>query len=94
MVHPNDIVLGGWDISSMSLDRAMKRAEVLDVDLQKKLAPMMKDMRPLRAIFDSNFVADNQLDRADNVISGRGKLKSKYMNIHILNGSRRQRDSG
>ena len=28
MVHPNDIVLGGWDISSMNLAEAMERAQV------------------------------------------------------------------
>lgn len=70
MVHPNDIVLGGWDISGMSLDKAMERAQVLDLDLQKRVAPMMKEMKPLPAIFDPNFVAENQKDRADNVIRG------------------------
>ena len=28
MVHPNDLVVGGWDISSMNLADAMKRAKV------------------------------------------------------------------
>ena len=34
MVHPNDIVLGGWDISSMDLASAMSRARVLEPALQ------------------------------------------------------------
>lgn len=34
MAHPNDFVIGGWDISGLNLGDAMKRAEVLDYDLQ------------------------------------------------------------
>jgi myo-inositol-1-phosphate synthase len=70
MVHPNDIVLGGWDISKMNLADAMERSKVLDVDLQKKLEPMMKDLVPLPGIFDQNFVVANQQERADNLIGG------------------------
>ena len=28
MVHPNDVVLGGWDISNLNLAEAMERAQV------------------------------------------------------------------
>eukprot|EP00392_Amoebophrya_sp_AT5.2_P010362 g10422.t1 len=70
MVHPDDIVLGGWDISSLSLDQAMERACVIDIDLQRNVAPLMRDMRPLPAIFDPAFVAENQSTRADNTIKG------------------------
>jgi myo-inositol-1-phosphate synthase len=28
MVHPNDMVIGGWDISKMNLAESMKRAKV------------------------------------------------------------------
>lgn len=34
MVHPNDIVLDGWDISSLDLATAMARACVLEPALQ------------------------------------------------------------
>merc|ERR1712232_473775 len=34
MVNPKDMVLGGWDISSMNLADAMGRAQVVDYDLQ------------------------------------------------------------
>ena len=33
-VNPNDVVIGGWDISKVNLAEAMKRAQVLDFDLQ------------------------------------------------------------
>lgn len=70
MVDPNDIVIGGWDISKMDLAAAMERAEVLDYDLQRQLAPMMRDMHPLPSIYDKDFIAQNQFDRADNLIPG------------------------
>ncbi|KAJ0407542.1 hypothetical protein P43SY_006860 [Pythium insidiosum] len=70
MVHPNDMVIGGWDISSLNLGEAMKRAEVLDYDLQRQLYPMMKDIKPLPSIYYPDFIAANQADRADNVLKG------------------------
>jgi myo-inositol-1-phosphate synthase len=75
MVHPNDIVLGGWDISKMPLDQAMERAKVLEFDLQQKIKPVLEQefghrVVPLPAIFDPSFVAENQASRADNVIPG------------------------
>jgi len=73
MVHPNDIVLGGWDISAMPLDKAMERAQVLDVNLQEKMAPYMKDVVPLPGIFNPSFVAENQVERADNTLKGMSK---------------------
>ena len=34
LVNPNDLVIGGWDISSMNIGDAMKRAAVYDYDFQ------------------------------------------------------------
>ncbi|GAA5935122.1 hypothetical protein JCM1841_000338 [Sporobolomyces salmonicolor] len=73
MVHPNDLVIGGWDISSLSLDGAMRRACVLDYDLQRQLAPLMKEYKPLPSIYYPTFINANQGDRADNVIPGASK---------------------
>uniref|UniRef100_A0A7S1ZAL6 inositol-3-phosphate synthase n=1 Tax=Trieres chinensis TaxID=1514140 RepID=A0A7S1ZAL6_TRICV len=70
MLSPNDIVWGGWDISKMNLGEAMKRSKVLDVDLQKKLYPHMKDIVPLPSIYFPDFIAANQGERADNVLTG------------------------
>jgi len=70
MVKPEDIAIGGWDCSSLSLVDAMRRAQVMDINLQDACAPYMKDMKPLPAIFDLNFVAANQDERADNIIKG------------------------
>jgi len=73
MVHPNDIVLGGWDISSMSLADAMERSKVLDWGLQEQLRPHMKHMTPLPSIYYPDFIAANQTERADNVLPGSDK---------------------
>jgi len=63
-------VIGGWDISSMSMADAMHRADVFDADLQRQLVSHLKDMKPMAACFDPSFVAANQETRADNLISG------------------------
>lgn len=78
MVEPNDLVLGGWDISSMNLASAMKRAQVLDIQLQTKLKPYMEDIVPLPSIYVPDFIAANQADRADNVLTG---TKAEMMEI-------------
>lgn len=70
MVHPNDLVVGGWDISSMNMYDAMRRARVLDVDLQRQLKADMSSMIPLRGVYIPSFIAANQRDRADNVLEG------------------------
>uniref|UniRef100_A0A8C3A2S6 inositol-3-phosphate synthase n=1 Tax=Cyclopterus lumpus TaxID=8103 RepID=A0A8C3A2S6_CYCLU len=70
MVHPNDIVFDGWDISSMDLGSAMERAEVLDWSLQEQLRPHMSRMKPRPSIYIPDFIAANQESRADNVLTG------------------------
>jgi myo-inositol-1-phosphate synthase len=70
MLHPNDLVLGGWDISSANLGEAMKRAQVLEYDLQRRLYDDMAAMQPLPSIYYPDYIAANQSDRADNVLVG------------------------
>jgi len=69
-LHPNDIVWGGWDINSANLGEAIKRCMVLDYELQKKLEPHMREIKPLPSIYFPDFIAANQSDRADNVLTG------------------------
>ena len=70
MVHPNDLVVGGWDISKLNLAESMERARVLPYDLQRKLKPHMEKLVPLPSIYFPDFIAANQSDRADNVLNG------------------------
>lgn len=73
MVHPNDLVLGGWDISALPVDKAMYRAQVLDYDLQRQVAPHLANIVPLPSIYYPDFIAANQSERADNLIPGDNK---------------------
>ncbi|XP_066992468.2 inositol-3-phosphate synthase isoform X2 [Anabrus simplex] len=70
MVNPDDIVVGGWDISSTNLADAMVRARVLDYNLQQEVYSYMKDMKPLPSIYCPDYIAANQASRADNLIPG------------------------
>ena len=44
-------------------------------DLQVKLQPYLKDMKPLPSIYYPEFIAANQSDRANNVINTGSKQK-------------------
>jgi len=68
MVNPDDIVLDGWDISSLNIGDAMIRAQVLDVNCQDLVYKKLAQMKPRPSIYDADFIAANQSDRADNVI--------------------------
>lgn len=37
MLDPNDLIVDGWDISKMNLAESMKRAKVLEWDVQRQL---------------------------------------------------------
>jgi len=70
MVHPNDLVIGGWDISGMNLAEAMDRAAVLEPTLKQLVYKEMAAIKPLPSIYYPDFIAANQEDRADNLIPG------------------------
>ncbi|KAK3373474.1 putative inositol-3-phosphate synthase [Lasiosphaeria ovina] len=70
MVHPNDLVIGGWDISRLNLAAAMDRAAVLEPTLKAQVRKEMAEMMPLPSIYYPDFIAANQEDRADNLIPG------------------------
>ncbi|KAF2873589.1 hypothetical protein BDV95DRAFT_627472 [Massariosphaeria phaeospora] len=70
MVHPNDLVVGGWDISGMNLADAMDRAKVLEPSLKSLVRKELATMTPLPSVYYPDFIAANQEERADNVLSG------------------------
>jgi len=70
MVHPNDLVVGGWDISGLNLSKAMDRAGVLEPTLKAQIHKEMSAMTPLPSIYYPDFIAANQEDRADNLLEG------------------------
>ena len=63
----------GWDISKMNLGDAMRRAKVMDVQLQDQLYDRMKVLQPMPSVYYPDFIAANQSDRADNVLPGTSK---------------------
>lgn len=70
MVHPNELAIGGWDISGMNLADAMDRASVLEPSLKSQVRKEMTIMKPLPSIYYPDFIAANQEDRADNLLEG------------------------
>lgn len=78
MVHPNDLVIGGWDISGLNLAAAMDRAKVLEPTLKSLVSKEMAGIKPLPSIYYPDFIAANQEDRADNVVAG-----TKACNEHV-----------
>lgn len=85
MVHPNDLVVGGWDISSMNLGDAMDRAAVLEPDLKRQVYETMKNYKPLPSIYSPDFIAKNQGTRADNLIQGSKSEQLAQIRKDILN---------
>lgn len=73
MVHPNDLVIGGWDINKKPLSEAIGRSGVFEVELQRQLRPHLEQMVPLPAPYYPDFIAANQESRADNILPGDDK---------------------
>lgn len=86
MVHPNDLVVGGWDISSLNLADAMDRAKVLEPSLKELVRKEMAELKPLRSIYYPDFIAANQEARADNLVDG---SKASWAHVeHLRNDIR------
>ncbi|CAK7202764.1 Myo-inositol-1-phosphate synthase [Sporothrix eucalyptigena] len=81
MVHPNDLVIGGWDISGLNLAESMDRAAVLEPTLKQMVRKEMAEMRPLPSIYYPDFIAANQEDRADNILPG---SKAEWAHVEKL----------
>jgi myo-inositol-1-phosphate synthase len=52
----DDIVFGGWDIFKDNMYKAAVEAKVLDKDLLKKIRPELKAIKPMKAVFDKQYV--------------------------------------
>ncbi|CAD5216750.1 unnamed protein product [Bursaphelenchus xylophilus] len=85
MVDPNELIIDGWDINGANLYEAAQRARVFDPELLDKLKPHMENVKPKPSIYYPDFIASNQSDRADNVISG--DTKKEHLE-HIRNDIR------
>lgn len=54
----------------MNMADAMERARVLDYGLQKQLRPYLEQLAPRPSVYYPDFIAANQSERADNVLTG------------------------
>lgn len=70
LLDPNDLEISGWDISGVNMGDAMRRAKVLDWDLQQQIYPILKEMVPMPSIYLPEWIVANQEHRADNLIHG------------------------
>jgi len=66
-MNPLDIVVHGWDISKANLSEAVRRAGVLNWQIEEQLRNELSEIIPMRAVYDPNYIALNQKERADNV---------------------------
>ena len=57
--------------------------QVLDWELQRQLVPYMKEQVPLPGIYDPDFIAANQDNRADNIIKGTRSEQVEQIRQHI-----------
>ncbi|HEY9403981.1 MAG TPA: inositol-3-phosphate synthase [Pyrinomonadaceae bacterium] len=67
----NDLVFGAWDIFPESAYDAAMHAGVLEKDLLAKLKTPLQKIKPMRAVFDQNYV--KRLN-GENVKQGKNKL--------------------
>lgn len=57
-VPPGDLVFGGWDIKFENAHEMAAALEVIPADLRKPIAPEMKKVRPMPAVFFPEQAAD------------------------------------
>jgi len=50
------VVFGGWDIFNDNMYEAALHADVLDINLLKKLKAPLSKIKPMKAVFDKNYV--------------------------------------
>lgn len=84
-VNPSDLIVSGWDINGADLQKAAKRAQVLEYDLQQQLGPTLKKYTPMKSIYYPDFIAANQEERADNIfnVDANGKVEQTGKWDHV-----------
>ncbi|HEX4424225.1 MAG TPA: inositol-3-phosphate synthase, partial [Terriglobales bacterium] len=67
----DDLVFTGWDIFEDDMHAAATKAGVLERDLLDKVKPLLKSIKPMKAVFDHNYV---KLIDGPNVKKGKNKM--------------------
>lgn len=74
MYSPDELVISGWDICGDDLYTAVQKACVIDYELLNQMKNTLSKLKPLKSIYDPNFIANNQNTRVNNIISNTNKL--------------------
>jgi len=69
----NQLVFGGWDIFEDNAYEAAAHAQVLKPELLKKLKPSLQKVKPMKAVFDKNYV--KRIDGPN--VKTKGNLREK-----------------
>ncbi len=56
LAEMDDLVFGAWDLFEDDAYTAAEKAGVLEKDLLRELKPVLEQIRPMRAVFDSRYV--------------------------------------
>jgi myo-inositol-1-phosphate synthase len=73
MCDINDIIISGWDIVKDDLHTASERQKVVDSDLRDQLKSKLEKIVPLPSIYYPNFIAKNQENRVNNILTFKHK---------------------
>lgn len=79
--NPTDLVIHGWDISSMNMSEATRRAGVLNWMIEEQLRPHLERVYPMKGVYDPGYIALNQASRADNVHPGEMTLEDLLITL-------------
>ena len=68
MIHPNDLIIDGWDIVDKSIYQSIQDNYVLEPDLIQQLSSLQQ--KPMPSVFYPDFYAENQQSRVNHCLSG------------------------
>jgi myo-inositol-1-phosphate synthase len=83
LTSPEDLIVGGWDINSANLSEAVRRAGVLNWQIEEQLREKLEALVPMRAYYDASYIASNQEERADNVLSADTPLSEILAHLRL-----------
>lgn len=89
-IHPlKNVVFGGWDIYEDNVYEAAVNAGVLEIDLLKKLKPTLEKIKPMKAVFDKEYV--KRLD-GKHVKTGKTKMDLAKMLMDDIAAFKKEND--
>ena len=70
LLVPENIIVDGWDIRSMTMEEAMVNAAVVPLSVIQSIKDEANKTVPKKSIYYSSFLADNQQTTATNIHTG------------------------